>query len=257
MPGLHEVLLLCAAAAFAGWVDAVSGGGGLIQLPALLLVLPGASPAAVLATNKLSSVCGTTASALTFLRRVRPDLRTALPMAGVALVGAAGGALCASLLPSGVFRPLVLVLLVLVGAWTVARPRMGLEERLRFSGHRHHLVAAAAGGTIGFYDGIFGPGTGAFLVVALVGLLGYAFLPASATARIVNLATNVGALLVFIPQGAPMWRLGLAMGACNVAGGWLGAHTAIRRGSRFVRVVFLVVVTGLVVRLGYDILRGD
>ena len=93
------------------------------------------------------------------------------------------------------------------------------------------MVAAAVGGVIGFYDGIFGPGTGAFLVVALVGLLGYAFLPASATARIVNLATNIGALLVFIPQGAPMWRLGLAMGACNVAGAWLGAHTAIRRGS--------------------------
>ena len=250
MPELQDVLLLCLAALFAGWVDAVSGGGGLVQLPALLLVLPGASPAAVLATNKLSSVCGTSASALTFQRRVRPDLRTALPMAAVALVGAVAGALCASLLPRSVFEPLVLVLLVLVFAWTVARPRMGLEQRLRFSGHRHHLVAALVGAVIGFYDGIFGPGTGAFLVVALVGLLGYAFLPATATARIVNLATNIGALLVFIPQGAPMWGLGLAMGACNVGGGWLGAHTAIRQGSRFVRVVFLVVVGGLILKLG-------
>ena len=138
------------------------------------------------------------------------------------------------------FRPLVLVLLVVVAALTVAPAADGPRGALRFHGHRHHLVAAAAGAAIGFYDGIFGPGTGAFLVVALVGLLGYAFLPASATARIVNLATNVGALLVFVPQGAPLWGLGLAMGACNVAGGWLGAHTAIRRGSRFVRVVFLV-----------------
>jgi uncharacterized membrane protein YfcA len=153
-----------------------------------------------------------------------------------------------------VFEPLALVLLVAVAAWTIARPRMGLVERLRFSGHRHHLVAAAAGAAIGFYDGIFGPGTGAFLVVALVGLLGYAFLPASATARIVNLATNIGALLVFIPQGAPMLRLGLAMGACNVAGGWLGAHTAISRGSGFVRAVFLTVVVALILRLGYDVL---
>jgi uncharacterized membrane protein YfcA len=254
VPGLEQVLLLCLAAAFAGWVDAVSGGGGLVQLPALLLVLPGASPAAVLATNKLSSVCGTAASALTYQRRVRPDLRTALPMATVALVGAAGGALCASALPRSVFEPLVLVLLVAVVIWTIARPQMGLVERLRFSGRRHHLVAAAAGAAIGFYDGIFGPGTGAFLVVALVGLLGYAFLPASATARIVNLATNIGALLVFIPQGAPMWRLGLAMGACNVAGGWLGAHTAISRGSGFVRVVFLTVVIALILRLGYQVL---
>jgi uncharacterized membrane protein YfcA len=256
VPGLHEVLLLCAAAAFAGWVDAVSGGGGLVQLPALLLVLPGASPAAVLATNKLSSVCGTTAAALTYQRRVRPDLRTALPMAAVALAGSAGGALCASVLPRAVFRPLVLVLLVSVAAWTVARPRSGLEQKLRFAGHRHHLVAAAAGGAIGFYDGIFGPGAGAFLVVALVGLLGYAFLPASATARIVNVGTNVGALAVFVPQGAPLWGVGLAMGACNVAGGWLGAHTAIRRGSGFVRTVFLVVVGALILRLGYDVARG-
>jgi uncharacterized protein len=254
MPDLTHVLLLCVAAGFAGWVDAVSGGGGLIQLPALLIGLPHAAPAVILATNKLSSVCGTSASALTYQRRVRPDLRTALPMAAVALVGAVGGALCASAIPSDVFRPLVLVLLVAVGAFTVARPQMGLEEKLRFHGRRHHVVAAACGGAIGFYDGIFGPGTGSFLVIALVGLLGYAFLAASATARIVNLATNVGALLVFVPQGAPLWGLGLAMGACNVAGAWFGAHTAIRRGSGFVRVVFLVVVTGLVVKLAHDVL---
>lgn len=253
MPELPVVLLLVLAAAFAGWVDAVSGGGGLVQLPALLLGLPNASPAAVLATNKLSSVCGTTAAAVTYQRRVRPDLRTALPMAAVALAGSAAGAAGASVLPRGVFEPVVLVLLVGVAAFAARRPRMGLEHRLRFSGHRHYLVAVLVGGAIGFYDGIFGPGTGAFLVVALVGLLGYAFLPASATARIVNLATNVGALLVFIPHGAPLWRLGLLMGASNVAGGWLGAHTATRQGSGFVRAVLLLVVTALIVRLAYDV----
>ena len=256
MPDPTHVLLLCVAAGFAGWIDAVSGGGGLVQLPALLIGLPHAAPAVILATNKLSSACGTAASALTYQRRVRPDLRTALPMAAVALVGAVAGALCASVVPGDVFRPLVLVLLVAVGAFTVARPRMGLDEKLRFHGRRHHAVAAVCGGVIGFYDGIFGPGTGSFLVIALVGLLGYAFLAASATARIVNLATNVGALLVFVPQGAPLWRLGLAMGACNVAGSWFGAHTAIRRGSGFVRVVFLVVVAGLVVKLAHDVLTG-
>jgi len=257
VPGLEEALLLCLAAAFAGWIDAVSGGGGLVQLPALLLALPGASPATILATNKVASVCGTAVAAATYQRKIHPDLRTALPMAAVALVGAAAGALCASVVPREVFRPVVLVLLIAVAVWTVARPGVGLEQRLRFSGRRHHVVAAAVGGVIGFYDGIFGPGTGAFLVVALVGLLGYAFLPASATARIVNLATNIGALLVFIPQGAPMMRLGLAMGACNAAGAWLGAHTAIRRGSAFVKAVFLLVVAALVLRLGYDVLRGN
>lgn len=256
MPELSDVLLLCLAAGFAGWVDAVSGGGGLVQLPALLILLPGAAPAQILATNKLSSICGTSVAATTFYRRVRPDLRTALPMAAIALVGAALGALCASVLPTDVFRPLVLGLLVLVAIYVLRHPTAGDVQALRWAGHRHHIAAGLGGFALGFYDGIFGPGTGAFLVFLFVGLLGYSFLQASAKARIVNLATNLGALLVFISQGAPLWRLGLLMGACNVAGGWLGAHTAIRKGSRFVRVVFLVVVAGLVLRLGYDVVLG-
>jgi uncharacterized membrane protein YfcA len=251
-----DIALLCLAALLAGWVDAVSGGGGLIQLPALLLLLPGATPAQVLATNKLSSICGTAVAAATYYRRVRPDLRTAVPMAVAAVTGAAGGAACASLLPSAVFRPLVLVLLVAVAAYTAAKPDMGAEQQLRWTGRRHYTAAVLAALGIGFYDGIFGPGTGSFLVFALVGLLGYSFLQASAKARIVNLATNLGALAVFVPQGAPLWALGLAMGGCNVAGGWLGAHAAIRRGDRFVRVVFLTVVAVLVARLAYDVLRG-
>jgi uncharacterized membrane protein YfcA len=255
-PALSVLLLLCLAAAFAGWIDAVSGGGGLVQLPALLLLLPGAVPAQVLATNKLSSICGTSVAAGTYYRRVHPDLGTALPMAGVALLGAAGGAACASLLPSEVFRPLVLVLLVLVAAYTLWRPRLGEIQSLRWDGRRHYTAAAAGGGVIGFYDGILGPGTGSFLVIMLVGLLGYSFLQASAKARIVNLATNLGALLVFVPQGAPLWKTGIAMGLCNVAGGWIGARTAIARGSRFVRTVFLVVVAALIVRLGWDVVTA-
>lgn len=256
MPDLETVLLLCAAAGFAGWVDAVSGGGGLVQLPALLVLLPGASPAQVLATNKLSSVFGTSVAAVTYYRRVRPDLRTALPMAVVALAGSAAGAALASVLPADVFRPVVLVLLVAVGAFVLARPAMGTEQLLRWDGRRHHVAAAVGGLGIGFYDGILGPGTGVFLVMLLVGLLGYSYLQASAKARIVNLATNLGALLVFVPQGAPMWRLGLLMAAANIAGSWLGAHTAIRRGSGFVRAVLLVVVAALVTRLAYDVLAG-
>jgi len=253
VPDLLTTVALCAAAALAGWVDAVSGGGGLIQLPALLVALPGAGPAAVLATNKLSSVCGTAVATATYYRRVRPDLRTALPMVGAAVLGSAGGAACATLIPTSAFRPLVLVLLVLVGLYTFRRPDLGADQALRFSGQRHYTAAVLAAAGIGFYDGIFGPGTGSFLTFALVGLLGYSFLQASAKARMVNLGTNVGALVVFFSHGAPMVRLGLTMGACNVAGGWLGAHTAITRGSRFVRLVFLTVVGGLVLRIAYDV----
>jgi uncharacterized protein len=242
------------AALLAGWIDAVVGGGGLVQLPALLVLLPGATPAQVLATNKLSSVFGTSVAAWTYHGRVRPDLRTALPMAGTALLGSAAGAACASLLPESAFRPLVLVLLVLVGVYTLRRPALGEEQALRFTGSRHHTAAMGAAAGIGFYDGIFGPGTGSFLVFALVALLGYSFVQASAKARIVNLATNLGALAVFVPQGAPLYGLGLCMAACNVLGGRLGAVTAISRGSRFVRVVFLVVVGALVVRLSLDVI---
>ena len=257
MPDAEIVALLCLAAFAAGWIDAVVGGGGLVQLPALLVLVPGATPAQVLATNKLSSVFGTGVAAWVYVRRVRPDLRTALPMAGTAVLGAAAGAASASLLPESVFRPLVLVLLVVVGVYTLRRPDLGDAQKLRFSGRRHLAAALGAAAAIGFYDGIFGPGTGSFLVFALVALMGYSFVQASAKARIVNLATNLGALAVFIPQGAPIYGLGFAMAACNVVGGRLGAGTAISRGSAFVRVVFLVVVGVLAVRLAVDVFRGS
>ncbi|WP_420836423.1 TSUP family transporter [Cellulomonas endophytica] len=246
------VLLLLAALA-AGWVDAVVGGGGLIQLPALLLT-PGLTPVQALATNKLSGAMGTATSALTFYRRVQPSLRTALPTAAVAALGAAAGALSAAAVPDGVLEPVVLVALVVVGAYTLLRPALGESTRLRFTGHRHTVVAGATGAVIGYYDGIAGPGTGAFLVFTLVGLLGYGFLEGSATAKIVNLATNLGALAVFALHGSVLWGLGLAMGLANLTGGYLGARTAVRAGGRFVRVVFLVVVAVLVVRLGWDVL---
>ena len=249
------LVLLLLAGLLAGWVDAVVGGGGLIQLPALLLV-PGITPVQALATNKVAGFLGTSVSAATFYRRVRPSLATAAPMATLALAGAAGGAALASWLPGSVIRPVVLVALVAVAVWTVARPAAGRETRLRWDGHRHLGAALALGAVIGFYDGLVGPGTGAFLVIGLVGLLGYAFLEASAQAKIINAATNLGALVVFALHGAPLWTLGLAVGAANVVGAYLGARMAVARGSGFVRVVFLVVVGGLVLRLGWDVLTG-
>jgi uncharacterized protein len=248
--------VLVVAALGAGWIDAVVGGGGLIQVPALLLALPGATPAQVLATNKLASICGTTTSSLTYYRRVRPDLRTALPMAALACAGASGGAACATLLPARVFRPMVMAALLAVAGYVWRSPDLGARVALRFGGRRHLVVAGGVGLALGFYDGIFGPGTGSFLVVTLVGLLGYAFLPASALARITNAATNLGALLVFVPRGAPLWATGLLMGVANLVGGYAGARTAVARGSRFIRAALLVVVGLLVIRLGWDVITG-
>jgi len=249
-PSVLAFVLVAALAA--GWIDAVVGGGGLLQLPALLLV-PGLSPVEALGTNKLSSICGTTTSAVTYYRRAHPDLRTALPMAGVALVSSAAGASVAALLPAQAFKPVIVVALVAIALFTVFRPSLGEVTALRHSGRRHHVVAAAVGAGIGFYDGVLGPGTGSFLVFAMVGLLGYAFLAASAKAKIVNVATNLGALLFFVPHGSVFWGLGLVLGAANMLGGYLGSRTATARGSGFIRIAFLVVVTALIGRVGWDV----
>jgi hypothetical protein len=253
-PELGTLLFMGLAAFAAGWIDAVVGGGGLIQLPALLLGFPGAAPAQLLATNKLASIFGTATSSLTYVRRVRPDLRTALPMAGVAFLGAIGGALIGLHIPKSAFNPIILVMLIVVGAYTVARPRMGHETALRFDGHRHTLVAMLTGFCIGVYDGALGPGTGSFLVFALVGLMGYAFLEASAKAKIANFATNLGALVVFIPGGHVMWKVGAVMAAMNLAGGYTGARTAVAKGSAFVRVVFIIVLVAFIIRIGGSVL---
>ncbi|WP_366146376.1 TSUP family transporter [uncultured Pseudokineococcus sp.] len=254
---LGTVLLLVLAAATAGWVDAVVGGGGLVQLPALLLV-PGIAPVQALATNKLAGIAGTSVSAATYLRRVpeesRPSARTAVPMALLALAGAAGGAALASSLPGEALTPLVLVALVVVLVVVVAKPKLGEITTQRLAGAREVAAAALLGAAIGAYDGLLGPGTGTFLVFGLVGVLGLAFLRATATAKVVNVATNLGALIVFVPQGHVVWGLGVLMALANVAGGYVGARTAVARGSRFVRVVFLVVVSALVVRLTADVL---
>ena len=255
MPELSELLPLCIAALFAGWIDAVSGGGGLVQLPALLVVLPNASPVQILATNKLASICGTSTSAVTYYRRVRPDLRTAIPLAVAAFAGSSLGAVVATRIPKEAFNPIILVALVVVGAYTVVKPSLGASTQLRFSG-RHHLAAALViGVVIGFYDGALGPGTGSFFVFALVGISGYAFLEASATAKIANFATNLAALAVFVPAGAVMWKIGVTMAVANMLGGYTGARTAVALGHRFVRGVFIVVVSAFTVRLGWDVAR--
>ncbi|MFF8816878.1 TSUP family transporter [Leucobacter sp. NPDC015123] len=246
------ILLLLLAAFAAGWIDAVVGGGGLIQLPALLLV-PGIAPVQALATNKLASVFGTAASSVSYYRSVRPSLQTALPMAGIALVSAVGGASLAAFLPAEVFTPIIMIALVVVALITIFKPALGAVTKLKYSGAKHVLLAGLAGAAIGFYDGLIGPGTGTFLVIALVALLGYDFLMASAQAKIVNFATNLGALLLFIPLGAVLWPLGLLMAAANVAGSVLGSKMAIARGARFVRILFLIIVAALVVKLGLDI----
>lgn len=252
---LSHLLVLCAVAALAGGLDAVVGGGGLLQLPALLLVLPGTPIVSLLGTNKLASVVGTGSAAVTYARRVPVDRGIAVPMVAVAFGGSAVGALLATRAPSGALKAVVLAALVAVLVFTWRRPQLGEVEALRLSVRTQRRVTVGGGAAIGLYDGLVGPGTGSFLVFLLVGGVGLSFLHASATAKAVNTATNLAALLLFALGGHVLWGLGAAMAASNLAGSQVGARLAVRRGSGWVRRVFLVVVSALVLRLAYDLLR--
>lgn len=249
-----DVVLLCAFALLAGGLDAVVGGGGLVQLPALLLVLPQVPVVSLLGTNKLASVVGTSSAAVTYARQVPVDRGLALPMVLAAFVGSGVGALLATAVPGSALRPVVLVALVAVLVFTWRRPSLGEVERLRLGAGHQRVVTVLGGAGIGLYDGLVGPGTGSFLVFLLVGVVGLSFLHASATSKAVNTATNLSALLLFGLAGHVLWGLGAAMAVSNLVGAQIGARLAIRRGSAWVRRVFLVVVSLLVVRLAYDVL---
>ena len=249
----EQVLMLLAAAVAAGWVDAVVGGGGLIQLPALLLAAPGQPVATALATNKLGSIMGVSSAAVVYARRAKPDLPVALTAAGIAVCCAGAGALCAAAISSDVLKPVIMVVLLGVAAIVVLRPDLGRAPAPVLRTRRRVAAAVLVPGVaIAFYDGLVGPGTGTFLVVAFTALLGMDFVNASASAKIINAGTNLGALAVFAVQGHVLWTVGLAMGACNIVGAQLGSRMAINRGAGFVRVVLLCVVSALVLKLGYE-----
>ncbi len=249
---IANFIFLALAAGFAGFVDAVAGGGGLVQLPALLIGISDKPIPMILGTNKIPSIFGTSSAAASYFRRVRPDLRLTVTMAIPALIGSIEGAHLAAHFPTAVFHPLILILLVLVGIYTWRKPDLGLSERLRFTHITRLWIVAACGLTIGFYDGLFGPGTGTFLVFLLVIVVGYEFLKASATAKLVNIATNFGAILTFQLTGHIWWRLGLALAVANVGGALVGSRLAIRGGSPLVRKIFLIVVAVLIAKLSYS-----
>jgi len=247
---IATALFLLAASFFAGFIDSIAGGGGLIQLPALLIGLPKSDTAAVLGTNKLSSIFGTSTAAALYRKQIKPDPKVLLAMGLPALLGSAGGAMLASKIPTSSMRPMVLVLLIIVAVYTWFKPDLGKFENLRHLPKRRIQIAALAGVIIGFYDGIFGPGTGSFLMLILVASLGYAFITASAIAKVVNVATNVGAIFVFGINGVVIWQIGIIMGVANISGAIIGARLAIKGGSTLVRKVFLLVTLALIVKVG-------
>jgi len=244
--------LMVLASASAGRVDAIVGGGGLIIVPSLFGLFPQALPATLLGTNKAASVWGTGWSAWQFARRVElPSARLWGAMAA-ALTGSLLGAWVATHMPAAQFRQALPAVLVAVWLYTLWRKDLGHAHTPHLSHRQEVLVATAIGGAIGFYDGVFGPGTGSFFVFALVRCLGWDFLHASAAAKRLNFATNVAALAWFIPQGHVVWPLALPMAVANVAGSTLGTRLALKHGAGFVRLAFLAVVGALIVKTGWD-----
>ena len=254
MPVDVGVLACLVGAAFtAGWVDAVVGGGGLIQLPSLLLGLPATtSVATVSGTNKVSSIFGTAMAAATYAKKVTFHLPSVVALVISAGVSSALGAYLIKFLSRDAFTPIVLVVLLLVGGYTLRRPAMGLESRPTLNGHMRWLAMAMIGAVIGLYDGLVGPGTGTFFIIAFVAVSGFAFLEASAYAKLANAATNLAAIGVLASSNHVLWLVALPMAAANLTGGWIGARLALRYGNGFVRKVFLVVIGGLVLKLGAD-----
>lgn len=241
------LVVICVAAAFlAGFVDAVAGGGGLIQLPVLLWTFPSAPLASILGTNKAVSIVGTSAAANTYRQRIKINANLLAPMLVAAFIGSLGGALLATNVSREVFEPVILVILIAVGTFTLLRPDFGILETERSPSP---IFTPLIGLVIGFYDGLIGPGTGMFLLFSLVSFAGTSFLGASAIAKFVNVATNLAALIIFIPGGHVIWVVAALMAPANLIGGFLGARTALDRGSSFVRMIFLTMLAALVLRL--------
>jgi uncharacterized protein len=249
---MTEYLFLGAAAMLAGLIDAVVGGGGLIQIPALFSTLPEVAPATLLGTNKLAGVWGTGAAAVNFARRVRVHWSTAVPAALAAFALAFVGAFTVTKISPDFLRKLLPFVLIAVAIYTFKKKDLGSIHAPLHEGMKERVFAIAIGGCIGFYDGFFGPGTGSFLVFLFVRFFGFDFLGASAVAKVVNVACNLSALLWFGYSGHLLWQMGAMMAICNVSGSLVGSRLAIKHGSGFVRKLFLLVVSALILKTGYD-----
>ena len=247
-----EIAALCGFSFVAGLIDAVAGGGGLIQVPALFAVYPSAPPPLLLGTNKFSALAGTTLATVRYGASVPIPWRALLPAAAVVGIGALIGAKVVTLVDPTILRPLLVVLLAVMATYVFLRPNFGegAAQPRKLGGLFFVTVAI-----FGFYDGFFGPGAGSVLMFVLVRFFGYDFLRAAMTTKVLNWTSNFGALVIFALSGNVLYAAAIPMALFNTAGGFLGAHLAVRRGRKFIRGLFLLVVLLLLVKLVGDELR--
>ena len=248
----ETIAALCGFAFLSGFVDSIVGGGGLIQVPALLILVPGAPVATLLGTNKVASSMGTIAAVVRYSRGLKMDWHLAAPAAGAAFVCSILGARVVSALDESLVRPVVLALLLAVGLYTWRTRDFGRVHAPTLRRGHDIALAVAVGGALGFYDGFFGPGTGSFLIFAFVGLFGFDFLAATSTAKVLNLGSNFAAALYFAATDQVLLGAALPMGLASIAGAMVGSRTALTRGVGLVRALFLTVVGALVLKLAWD-----
>lgn len=247
-----EWILITAASLLAGFVDAIVGGGGLVLVPALFATFPTAPPATLLGTNKAASVWGTAMATWQYSRKVQMPWSALLPAAAAGFIGSFAGAWAVTVLSPDFLRKLLPLVLLAVLAYTLAKKELGRHHTPKFTGRAETVAACLIGVVIGFYDGFFGPGTGSFFVFLFVRLLGYDFLNASASAKLLNCATNIAAIVLFAAKGHVWWHFAVSLAIANVVGSLLGTHMALRHGTGFVRAIFIVVVGALILKTGYD-----
>jgi len=247
-----EWIVVTLASGLAGFVDSIVGGGGLVLVPALFATFPAAHPATLFGTNKGASVWGTAAATWQYANRVDLRWRALLPAVAVCFLGSLAGAWTVTVISPEFLRKVLPAILMLVLIYTLLKKELGRHHTPRFVGAREALAASVLGLVIGFYDGFFGPGTGSFFVFLFVRWLGYDFLNASASAKLLNTASNASALMLFAWKGHVWWHFALAMAVANVLGSLLGTRMALKHGAGFVRGVFIVVVSALILKTGYD-----
>ena len=247
-------IFLCVFAFLAGFIDSVAGGGGLIQLPALFIFLPGLPVAMLLGTNKFASICGTSIAAVQYARHIKINWAATFPATASALLFSFLGARVVTLLDPGIMRPLVLVMLIGIAAYTFLRKDFGSLHVPKLGSVKQLSVSIATGMVIGFYDGFFGPGTGSFLIFVFIGIFGFSFLSASASSKVINFATNLSAVLYFGFTHNILFKVAMLMAVFNILGAVAGTKLAILKGNRFVRIFFLFIVSAMIIRLGYDVL---
>jgi uncharacterized protein len=255
---LGSLIVMGLAATLAGCVDAMIGGGGLIQQPALLVSLPNRPIPSIFGTNKVAAFFGTSVAAFQYSKRINYNFWLLLFMGALAFVASILGAKALLFLPKQQLKPFILVILIGLALFTFFKKELGSGSMNSQLQHVNtYLKGALVAVVVGFYDGFFGPGTGSFLVMGMVLLMGFDFLHASAYAKVVNCLTNIGAVGVFSLKSGIYWDLALLLAACQMLGGFFGARWALKYGNKLIRIVFLVVVTGLIARFGYDVFFGN